>query len=219
MTYAFKVPGGPDTCPMSTATTFVRPFNSAIDIDPTYERLKDKKSDSLSSKIKSRIPYANKEKTLVFLDNPLLTDVTQEIQTDLKHILSSHPDVSGLSLLLEDPASMDLPIQLEDFLPPTQYTDIFDLRDFIDNAHKRFSLLPASVRKKFNNSPYVLAEMLQNSKTKADTLALLENYLLNPDDQSNAQPAAQAETNPAAELNSKTQKTNTQQSNKQQDVD
>lgn len=117
--------------------------------------------------------YANKQKTLKFVDNPILTDVTAAENCDLKKIMAANPDVSGLSLIFDDSALDELrnTVSLEDFIPPQQYTDIFDLQDFIDDAKAKFYMMPASFRKIYNNN---VMELFSAMKTNQPLVA--ENF-------------------------------------------
>lgn len=120
---------------------------------------------------------ADSSKKTVFVDNPILTDVTQAPHTDIHTILNQNPDVSGLSLLLDDPARTDLRerVSIEDFIQPSQHVDIFDLEEFISNAKRSFNLLPASFRKLYNNNPMELVKAFDKNEPKA--LSLLQEYL------------------------------------------
>lgn len=149
-------------------TTFTRPA--------TLEELSKKTVDSLGLPI-TPVKFADSKKKLVFIDNPIITDETQLVHTDLKQILKSNPDINGLSLLLDDSAERDriASIQLEDFIPPSQYVDIFDLDDFVKNAKRKFLELPVEIRKKFNNNPLELCNAIDKKESAA--ISLLENYL------------------------------------------
>lgn len=121
--------------------------------------------------------FADSKKKTVFIDNPILTDVTQVVHTDIHSILSNNPDVSGLSLILDDPAANQLrdSVSFEDFVEPSQYVDIFDVQDFVENAKRSFTLLPASLRKQFNNDPFALVNAIEKNDTRA--VSLLRDYL------------------------------------------
>lgn len=149
-------------------TAFTRPA--------TPEELSKKSVDSLGLPI-TPVKFADVKKKLVFIDNPVITDETQLVHTDIKQILQSNPDINGLSLLLDDSAEKGriASIQLEDFIPPSQYVDIFDLDDFVKNAKRKFLELPVELRKKFNNNPLELCNAVDKKDSAA--ISLLENYL------------------------------------------
>lgn len=167
MTYAFKRCGYPDDNPQKSFTTYVTDY-----VGPPI----DNDSNPLGKKV--RINFVDSKKTKVWIENPVLTDVTQIEQCDLKHILQANPDINGLSLLLDDPSldSMQDNFHLEDFLEPSGHIDIFDLDDFMKRTRRSFMSLPASLRKEFNNSPLLLAQSLNDSSRKTETLALLQKY-------------------------------------------
>lgn len=162
----FKACGYPDPSPSSTFTSFVVPYSG----DPKEQQRKGPLDVS-------KVRFADKEKTKVWIDNPVLTDVTQVEQTDLKHILAANPDINGLSLLLDDAAKDELRdiVSIEDFLEPSQYVDIFDIQDFISNAKNSFNRLPVSLRKIFNNDPFQLIDAVSSKNPAA--LSALEQYL------------------------------------------
>lgn len=113
--------------------------------------------------------------------NPVLTDQTMRAQTDLKHIFNAHPDISGLSLLLDDVAQEKRleTVSIEDFLPPKDHYDIFDMEEFIENSKDQFRKLPIDFRMQFDNDPMALVNALDNDTTSAQTIAALSN-ILNP---------------------------------------
>lgn len=125
----------------------------------------------------SPVKFADKKRTKVWIDNPVLTDVSQVVQTDLKTILGNNPDVSGLSLLLDDTALEDIKerIAVQDFIAPSQYVDIFDVQDFMNQATNSFKQLPASLRKAYNNDVAKLVSALErpNSASAAPLLEFL----------------------------------------------
>lgn len=108
--------------------------------------------------------FVDAKKTKVFKDNPVLTDVTQAVHTDIHKILQQNPDVNGLSLILEDAAAAHNSdfVQFEDFVEPSRYRDIFDVQEFYDRAKRSFSLLPAKLRKAYNNDPAQLCSAISS---------------------------------------------------------
>lgn len=157
-------------------TTFVRPATS--------DELSRKTVDADGFPIVP-VKFADKSKKLVFVDNPIVTDVTQTAHTDIQHILNQNPDISGLSLLLDDPAADSARdcVQLEDFIQPSQYVDIFDIQEFVEQSKRSFNMLPAAIRKQFNNNPANLVSALDSKDSSA--LASLYEYLrINPESKS-----------------------------------
>lgn len=139
--------------------------------------------------------FADCKAKTVFVDNPILTDVTQEAQCDIRTILQGNPDLSGLGLILDDSAleAVRDSVSIEDFLPPSDHYDVFDLYDFIENSKKAFNRLPARLRKTYNNDPAQLAKAFESKDPGA--LAALYDYLqISPDSKS----AGQAEPLPAS---------------------
>lgn len=131
----------------------------------------DEKSDLpqlLDVKI-SKYLFADKKKKTVYIDNPILTDVTQAVHTDIKKILAQNPDVNGLSLILEDSVAEHnaSAVQFEDFMLPSQYRDIFDIQEFVERSKRSFNLLPASLRKQYNNNPAELCSALDKKDPRA----------------------------------------------------
>lgn len=186
--YAFRVPGGPDTRPELSFTTYTKPYEGK----PLSDAIAKDPLRGDPRPFNEGIIFSNKAKTEVYVDNPVLTDVTQLPQTDLKTILSANPDVSGLSLLLEDPSEQNLrdTVSIEDFIEPSNYVDVFDLYNFVNQAEKSFAMLPASLRKAFNNSPLELSKAL-SSKDNTAAISLLEKYLepLTPSSDSSGTPS------------------------------
>lgn len=168
-------------------TTFTRPA--------TDSELKSRKGDS---GLPTSLYFADASRKLVFIDNPILTDVTQEPHTNIKTILSQNPDVSSLSLILDDPANSELSnrVSIEDFIQPSQYVDIFDIQDFVSNAARSFSMLPANFRKQYDNDPAKLISALENNESQA--LASLQHFL---GIDSSTQSAAASEAPLNSELN------------------
>lgn len=121
--------------------------------------------------------WANKKEKTVFVYNPILTDVTQEVHTDIHQILRQNPDVSGLSLIVDDASTEELRqmVSIQDFLPPSQYVDVFDIAEYVEHAKRQFSYLPASLRKAYNNDPMELGRRLASNDPKA--YASLQQYL------------------------------------------
>lgn len=111
--------------------------------------------------------------------NPILTDETMRLQTDLNHIFSQHPDISGLSLLLDDSSKEERlsTVSIEDFLPPKDHYDIFDIEEFIESSKSQFRKLPVEFRMLYNNDPMQLISALENQKTSSETLAALSDIL------------------------------------------
>lgn len=107
-----------------------------------------------------------------FISNPVCTDVTQAEQTDLKYLLSQNPDANGLSLILDDAQREELmsSVSIEDFLPPADHYDIFDIAAFIQHSKQQFNKLPVKLRMHYKNDPLVLAKALEDdySATVAD---------------------------------------------------
>lgn len=135
-----------------------------------------------------------------YVDNPIITDETLVKQCDLSYILSEHPDISGLSLLLDDSAKEERlsTVSVEDFLEPKDHYDIFDIQDFINNAHHQFSKLPISLRKKYNNNPINLVHDLSQEHAN---FADVESYfasLLYPDGKNGVTASRQGASSPSA---------------------
>lgn len=149
-------------------TTFVRSATAA--------ELSGTKIDSDGFPVNS-VKFADKKNKLVWIDNPVITDSTQEMQTDIHQILSQNPDINGLSLILDDPAANHIQnvLQIEDFMPPSQYVDVFDVQEFVERSKRAFFMLPASLRKQFNNDPMLLASRLENKDPRA--LAAIQDFL------------------------------------------
>lgn len=146
-----------------------------------------KSSDPLdTSNLSPGVIYANSSKTLKFVSNPIQTDVTQSEQCDINQLLQSNPDVSGLSLMLDnsDVADRSSYLSIEDFLPPSQYHDILDIAEFTRNAERAFFELPASIRKQFNNDPLQLCQSVESNNP--DTLSLLNQYIYGTSDPQSA---------------------------------
>lgn len=199
----FKSCGYADPNPSSSYTTFIKNYEGDS---------KEQKKGLLNP---SKIRFVDKEKTKVWIDNPVLTDVSQVVQTDLKHILGHNPDINGLSLLLDDPSKDDLreSVQIEDFLEPSQYVDIFDIQDFIGNAKNSFYRLPAGLRKCFHNNPFELIDLVTSKDPAA--LSLLEEYLnpLLPHSQSSGTGSDISQCNKSSISNSETAKIDSDASN------
>lgn len=104
-----------------------------------------------------------------FVDNPVLTDESQAIQTDLKYILNQNPDLNGLGLILDDTAREErlASVSIEDFIPPADHYDIFDLYNFIEHAKSQFKKLPAELRLRYNNNPLELVKAFEADETSA----------------------------------------------------
>lgn len=119
--------------------------------------------------------YANSEHTLKFVSNPIQTDVTQAVQCDVNQLLKSNPDINGLSLTLDTPQDRSEFLDIEDFLPPSQYHDIFDIIEFSKQAERSFFQLPASLRKLYNNDPMQLCAKVEQNDSA--TLAALNEYI------------------------------------------
>ncbi|UPW40885.1 internal scaffolding protein [Sigmofec virus UA08Rod_6251] len=111
--------------------------------------------------------------------NPVITDQTQRKQTDLAHILQSNPDVSGLSLLLDDKVRQEKlqSISVEDFLEPKDHYDIFDIYEFVENAKYSFNSLPVKFRMQYDNDPMKFLNAVNNESTSSKTLAALSDAL------------------------------------------
>lgn len=155
----------------------------------------DSKVNPLDEPVRPYI-FVDKKRTRVFIDNPILTDETQSIHTDIHKILQQNPDVNGLSLILEDEASKynaNL-VQLEDFLQPSRYTDIFDLHDFVKQSERSFAMLPASLRKQFNNSAAELCSALQSKDPRA--VQAINDFLSLGDNNSTSQAGEQVQSTP-----------------------
>lgn len=154
------------------------PSNSYFSFVKKYEGPPLKKSSSpLDDTELTPYIFADNKKTQVYIDNPILTDVTQAVHTDIHKILQQNPDVSGLSLILDDPAqnSASDRVSIEDFLPPSQYHDIFDIHEFVENSRKSFAMLPAKLRKMFNNDPAALCQAIEGKDPRA--ISALNEFL------------------------------------------
>lgn len=148
------------------------------------------------------------KKTKIFTDNPLLTDTSQIVQTDIKTILQQNPDINGLSLLIDDPAQPYADsVSIEDFIPPSNYVDIFDVHDFVKNAERSFNSLPASFRKLYNNSYTELCSALSSSVSRTAAMEALGKYIdvsLNSSN-SGSTPAVGSQLTPETSQNNSTQ--------------
>lgn len=146
-----------------------------------------------------------------FVDNPIITDETAVKQCDLKYLLSEHPDINGLSLLLDDVAREERlsTVSFEDFMEPKDHYDIFDMQEFIENAKRQFKKLPIDFRLKYNNNPLELVNALDDPKKNTAALADLERYLspLMPQSQSSGITNVASQTSQDSSDQSKTTKT------------
>lgn len=138
----------------------------------------DLSNDTLLQKFKEKdIKYANKQKTLQFISNPICTDVTQTNQTDIKTILNQNPDLSGLSVLLNDTQKYEArqdAVSIDDFLPETEFHDFLDYYQFIRNAQQKYDLLPTSIKQKYPDVAQLCTAI--ESKDSA-ALTALSNWL------------------------------------------
>lgn len=165
---------------MTQSVLLSHSIQNALPSDYYFSYVRPATPSELSRAAKQSLPtsfFADEKKKTVFIDNPILTDVTQEPHTNIHTILSQNPDVNGLSLILDDTARQQLQetVSVNDFLEPASYYDVFDIQDFVDNAKRSFELLPASLRKQFNNNPMELVSRIDKRDQRA--LSALQEYL------------------------------------------
>ncbi|UPW40924.1 internal scaffolding protein [Sigmofec virus UA08Rod_6110] len=114
--------------------------------------------------------------------NPVCTDETMRGQTDLHALFSQHPDISGLSLLLDDEQRQQAldTVQFEDFMEPQDHYDIFDLYQFVEQAKSSFRSLPIQFRMQYNNDPLNFISQFNDPATSSKVLASLSETLNRP---------------------------------------
>lgn len=134
--------------------------------------------------------YANKAKTLRFIHNPICTKLSDAINCDVKELLRQHPDLNGLDLHLDNSDLLDNTnaIELEDFLPPSQYYNVLDIVEFTHQAENSFNALPARIRKQFNNNVGLLSQALERNDLAV--LSSLYEYLNITPEQQNGETAS-----------------------------
>lgn len=153
------------------------PSDSYFSYTKPYDGPPLPKSKLLSDPRFAKYNFVDASRSTVYINNPILTDVTQAEHTDIYKILQQNPDVNGLSLILEDAASQHNSemVSFEDFVPPSRYTDIFDVQDFYKQAQKSFQLLPAALRKMYDNDPASLVDAISKKDPRA--VSAIESFL------------------------------------------
>lgn len=111
--------------------------------------------------------------------NPVCTDQTMRVQTDLSYLLQQNPDISGLSLILDDVKQQERLdyVQFEDFMEPKTSYDIFDFQQFVEKAKKSFDLLPVKFRMEYQNNPFNFISAFNDPLTSQKTIAALAEQL------------------------------------------
>ncbi|UPW41596.1 hypothetical protein [Peromfec virus RodF8_46] len=134
-----------------------------------------------------------------FFDNPLITDVSQSKQCDLKYIFSQNPDINGMSLIVDDASREEelSSISVEDFLEPKDHYDIFDAAEFIDNAKRQFRKLPGALRSFYGDNPINLCRALDSDYS--GTVSKMQEFFspLLPSENSAATPPVGSPASPA----------------------
>lgn len=111
--------------------------------------------------------------------NPICTREELRPQTDLSYLFKQNPDVSGLSLVLDDAQRQEAleSVQFEDFMAPKDHYDIFDLYEFVEEAKQSFKSLPVGFRMQYGNDPMNFLANFNNDLTSTKTIAALAEVL------------------------------------------
>lgn len=114
--------------------------------------------------------------------NPVCTDQTMRKQTDLRYLFEQNPDVSGMSLLLDDSARQERLdyVQFEDFVEPKEFYDIFDVQEFVEDAKASFKALPVQFRMQYGNDPINFVRQFNDPATSSKVIDSLATALGRP---------------------------------------
>lgn len=125
------------------------------------------------------INYAKTPATKIAAMNPVITDQSMRPQTDLAYLFSQNPDISGLSLVMDDTARQDRldTVSFEDFVEPKDSYDIFDLHEFVEQAKSSFNSLPVAFRMQYDNNPINFVQQFNDPVSSSKTIAALSDVL------------------------------------------